>query len=141
MAKYHSQLAHDADRRAARLSAAAADQAPPPGRNKFGNEQVDTGTHKFPSKKEARRFEELFLLYTAGQIRELKLQPSFTLQESYITPAGERIRAIRYVADFSYIEGGRLVVEDVKSRATRTPTYLIKRKLMQERLGIEIKEI
>lgn len=102
---------------------------------------MNTGTHKFDSKKEARRFEELFLLYIDGQIEELKLQPSFTLQESYITPDGERIRAIRYIADFSYIEAGQMVVEDVKSRATRTPTYLIKRKLMMERLGIKIKEI
>lgn len=34
-----------------------------------------------------------------------------------------------------------LVVEDVKSPATRTRTYLDKRKLMREIHGIEVKEV
>lgn len=55
----------------------------------------------FDSQKEARRFIELRSLLKAGKIRNLKLQPQFTLQESYVTPEGERVRAVRYVADFS----------------------------------------
>lgn len=62
------------------------------------------------------------------------------------------MRAIQYIADFSYEikvasvgNSGeyrwQLVVEDVKSSGTRTEQYKIKRKLMLERLGIEIKEI
>ena len=37
--------------------------------------------------------------------------------------------------------GWEKIVEDVKSRATRTQKYIIKRKMMQDRYGIEIKEI
>ena len=34
-----------------------------------------------------------------------------------------------------------LVVEDVKSRATKTKTYAMKRKLMKERFNIDIQEV
>lgn len=48
---------------------------------------------------------------------------------------------MRYRADFSYRQGGKLVVEDVKSSATRTRVYLDKRKLMREIHGIEVREV
>jgi len=99
------------------------------------------GSINFASKKEARRYDELILHLRAGIISDLKLQPSFTLQESYITPAGERIRAIKYVADFSYVEEGSLIVEDVKSQPTKTKDYAIKKKLLMERYGIRITEV
>ena len=91
------------------------------------------------------------LLLQAGKIRDLKLQPQYTLQESYITPEGERVRAIKYVADFSYerptlpdcngVVRWLPVVEDVKSKATKTQKYEIKKKLMRERFGISITEV
>lgn len=111
---------------------------------------------RFKSRKEARRYDELMLMLKAGQIRDLKLQPQFTLQEAYTTPEGNRVRAIRYDADFSYEimrpywkgyeehcpdEGWYYVVEDVKSRATKTRVYAIKKKLMAEKYGIEVQEI
>ncbi|WP_298023623.1 DUF1064 domain-containing protein [uncultured Dysosmobacter sp.] len=114
------------------------------------------GAVRFDSRKEARRYDELIALLHAGQIRELRLQPQFTLQEAYTTPEGVRVRAIRYQADFSYLlpelrpyrtETGVevcdwiLVVEDVKSRATKTRVYEMKKKLMRERFQIEIQEV
>lgn len=106
---------------------------------------------RFSSGAEARRYDELKLMLKAGKIRNLKLQPQFTIQEAYTTPEGERVRAIRYHADFSYeqiipTENDRinlwtLTVEDVKCLATRTEKYKIKKKLMRERFGIEIWEI
>jgi len=105
----------------------------------------------FDSKKEARRYDELMAMLRAGQIRDLKLQPQFTIQEAYTTPEGQRVRAIRYQADFSYERAtepdcnGEIhwlrVVEDVKSRATKTRVYEIKKKLLREKLGIEIREV
>ena len=103
--------------------------------------EMPAGKHRFDSKAEARRYAELMLMLKAGDISDLKLQPQFSLQESYITPEGNRVRAIKYVADFSYWQGGELIVEDVKSKATKTRAYAIKRKLMQERFGITIKEV
>lgn len=113
---------------------------------------------RFDSQKEARRYDHLILRQQAGEIRDLRLQVDFTLQEAYTDQEGRRIRAIRYRADFTYYrppEDGRhaaywadsagtpwvLVVEDVKSRPTRTREYLIKRKLMKEQRGIDITEV
>lgn len=115
---------------------------------KYRNEPEMAEGIRFDSKKEAGRFRELQAMLQAGLIRELRLQQDFTLQEAYTTPDGRRIRAIRYCADFCDFcyerktqTGWEKIVEDVKSRATRTQKYIIKRKMMQDRYGIEIKEI
>ena len=81
------------------------------------------------------------LLSKSQAIGDLKLQPEFTLQEAYTTPDGERVRAIRYRADFSYKRAGDLVVEDVKSTGTETDKYKIKKKLLLDRFGIKIVEV
>ena len=70
-----------------------------------------------------------------GLIRKLKIQPQFTLQESFITPEGQRVQAIKYIADFSYErlkksnkgETWEFIVEDVKVLGTRMPNYNTKR--------------
>ena len=109
---------------------------------KYHNEPDTRGVIAFDSKKEARRFDELMALLQAGEIYDLRLQPQFTLQEAYTTTSGKRVRAIRYNADFSYRRGDALVVEDVKSEATKkTPQYRMKRKMMHDRFGIEIQEV
>ena len=123
--------------------------------NQKDERQTKTGGKlRFASRKEARRFDELSVMLRAGKIRDLKLQPQFTLQEAYTAPEGVHVRAIRYKADFSYEEqyvtdkeggevccGWRYVVEDVKSRPTKTRVYAMKKKLMQERFGIGVVEI
>ena len=116
---------------------------------------------RFDSQKEARRYDELAALERAGKIRDLRMQVDFTLQEAYTDGEGRRVRAIRYRADFAYRRkpNGQapstdigelwdimemkwpLVVEDVKSRATRTKEYVMKRKLMKERFNIDIQEV
>ena len=53
-------------------------------------------------------------------------------------PAG----ALRTAAELGFpCESWVPVVEDVKSRATRTKEYIIKRKLMLEKYNIEIREV
>lgn len=97
---------------------------------------------RFDSQKEARRYDALIERERAGLILDLRLQVDFTLQEAYTDTEGRRVRAIRYRADFTYREpDGGLVVEDVKSKATRTKEYLLKRKMMKDRLRIEINEV
>lgn len=122
-----------------------AGQLPQECRSKYGAQEDNRGKLRFDSKKEARRFDELSMEMAAGAIRDLRLQVEFTLQPAYTTTAGERVRAVRYLADFTYyrFDGSawQYVVEDVKSRATRTETYRIKRKLMVERLGLTITEV
>ncbi len=41
--------------------------------------------------------------------------------------------------DFSYTRNGELVVEDVKSRATRTRDYIMKKKMMRRDFGFRRK--
>ena len=97
----------------------------------------------FDSVKEARRFGELELMKNTGKIRDLRLQVNFTLQEGFTTAAGERVRPIVYRADFVYQEpsptGWRTVVEDVKG--VRTKDYSMKRKMMLEKFGLDIREV
>lgn len=112
----------------------------------------------FDSQKEARRYDHLILLEQAGKIRDLRLQVDFTLQEAYTDTEGHRVRAIRYKADFTYYappEAGShaaywaekagtpwtQVVEDVKSKPTKTKTYAMKRKMLKDRFGLDITEV
>lgn len=118
---------------------------------KYHNKPCSRGTLRFDSQKEARRYDELMLMLKAGKIRDLRLQAQYTLQESFLTPGGHRMRAIRYVADFAYERAtspdrdGIIywlpVVEDVKTKATKTPQYELKKKLMYEKYHIEITEV
>ena len=105
---------------------------------------------KFPSQKEARRYDALLLRLKAGQIKDLRMQVDFTLQEAFTDAEGKRVRAIRYKADFVYeeyqstIDGTpiwKMIVEDVKTRATATDKYKIKKKLLKEKYGIDIVEV
>lgn len=100
---------------------------------------VDGETVKFPSKREARRFDELYLQYKGGAIQDLRLQQDFTLVEGYTRPNGKRVRPMVYKADFVYLRNGKRIVEDAKGK--RTEKYLMKRKLMLEKYGIEISEV
>ena len=129
----------------------------PPKASKYHNSPTERITPSgavlhFDSQKEARRYDHLAALEQAGQIRDLRLQVDFTLQEAYTDTEGRRVRAIRYRADFTYMKArdelrkkygpmGALVVEDVKSRPTRTKEYLLKRKLLKDKLGIDINEV
>lgn len=112
-----------------------------PAQQKYRSQKAERGALRFDSQKEARRYDELMVMLRGGIITDLRLQPQFTLQESYLTEGGERIRAIRYTADFSYRFGGKLVVEDVKSAPTRTKEYLRNRKMMRSKYGIDIQEV
>jgi len=99
--------------------------------SKYHNQPTHRGDIRFASKREAARYDVLMRLAGSGTITELRLQPSFTLTESYITPSGERIRALRYVADFSYVQNGQIVVEDPKGHETQE--FINKRKLFMEK--------
>lgn len=106
---------------------------------KYHNKRV----YGFDSQKEKRRFDELKILQRAGEIRDLKTQVPFELIPAQKDKDGKTIeRAVKYIADFTYADkNGRFVVEDVKSPATRTKDYIIKRKLMLFVYKIRITEI
>lgn len=103
--------------------------------SKFRNRVAVVDGVRFDSAKEARRLSELALLERAGEITELRRQVTYALDVN-----GHSI--CRYIADAVYRDRtGSLVVEDVKSPATRKlPVYRIKAKLMKAIHGIEIVE-
>ena len=91
------------------------------------------------SKREAHRANELLLMQRAGVITDLQQQVPFGLIPAQKLSNGKTEKGCTYVADFTYWENGRFVVEDAKGM--RTEAYKIKRKLMLERHGIEIREV
>ena len=96
----------------------------------------------FDSRKEANRYWELKMLERAGQISGLRMQVPFELIPAQRDMKGKVVeRACVYRADFVYEENGKTIVEDVKSPATRTPEYRIKRKLMRWLKRIEVREV
>lgn len=91
---------------------------------------------RFDSGREAHRYCELRLLERAGEISNLELQPVFKFQvdgrpvliRSGGYPNG---RQAKYRADFAYWDGTKRVVEDVKSPATRTEAYALRKALVE----------
>lgn len=109
-------------------------------KNKYGNRVTYVDGVRFDSKREAERYTVLLVRQNVGEISHLKLQPEFTILEAYMKPSGEKVRAQRYRADFSYVlPDGSLVVEDVKTDGTRTRVFENKRKLVEDKYGIEIR--
>lgn len=96
----------------------------------------------YDSKKEARRATELKLLEKAGVISHLQEQVVYELIPSqYRIVSGKKKcieRAMKYIADFQYVENGNTVVEDAKG--FRTEVYKLKKKLMLFIHDIQIKE-
>lgn len=120
--------------------------------SKYHSKKITIDGNTFDSRKEAKRWQELSLLQRAGAITDLQRQVEFELIPAQREPDTIGVRggvrkgktiefAVKYVADFVYRENGKTVVEDVKSPATKTKDYIIKRKLMLWVHGIKINEI
>lgn len=109
-------------------------------RSKYGSQKVTVGGVTFDSQREYRRFCELSLLERAGKITNLQRQVKYVLIPSQKDEKGKVIeRECSYIADFVYVENGRLVVEDAKGY--KTPEYRIKKKMALYFHGIRIKEV
>ena len=128
--------------------------------SKYNNRKTRVHGMEFDSAKEAKRYQELYLMGKCGYISDLRTQVKFELvpaQYEYVEtgevylvgvrkgmPKTKKVcveKAVNYIADFVYIENGKTVVEDTKSEATRTKEYIIKRKLMRHLHGITVKEV
>ena len=100
--------------------------------SKYGNKKVRIGGYVFDSKKEANRYLHLKARLDAGEISHLEIQPVFKLCGRDGQPLRyDSGRQPKYIADFSYFDGQKRVVEDVKSPATRTPQYKLKKAIVQ----------
>lgn len=101
---------------------------------------------KFDSKKEAVYYDELKMWESVGKVRDIRLQVQYMLKPAYTDGAtGERYRAINYIADFTFdrLEDDgewKHHIVDVKSRATKTAEYSLKKKIMADK-GYYIEEV
>lgn len=112
-----------------------ADPAEKKKRNKYGNTKVEFDGITFDSTKERNRYITLRMRQTAKEITDLAWQVEFILESN-----DEKVCS--YIADFTYQEDGKIVVEDVKSAMTRKlAPYRLKKKLMMAQFKIEIKEV
>tara|TARA_R100001015_G_C4634992_1_gene202988 strand:+ start:4932 stop:5270 length:339 start_codon:yes stop_codon:yes gene_type:complete len=109
--------------------------------NKFNAHKTEVDGILFDSKKEATRYSELKYLEKAGQIHNLELQPKF---ECIV----KEKKICTYRADFRYFDKfqrgvlgqeGTMVVEDVKG--FKTPTYRLKKKLVEALFQVKITEL
>lgn len=119
------------------------DLAAAPAPSKYLNKKTTVDGLTYDSAKEARRGAQLAMMQDAGMIADLKRQVSYVLAPA-VTLAGERRKKppLRYVADFTYMRDGQLVIEDVKSEHSRTlDAYRIKRHLMKSVLNLDITEV
>lgn len=128
------------------------------GYNKYGAKKCSLMGTSFDSRLEGNRAIFLLGALKEGKIRNLRRQVEFELipkqtykvEKQLKTKVKEVERTAEqkcsYVADFVYekrmLDGAwQTVVEDTKSKVTRTADYIIKRKLMLFRHGIRIREI
>lgn len=86
--------------------------------SKYGNVTTYVGNIRFDSKAEARRYEQLISLQQAGEISGLKCHPRYNVRPKMTDEFGITHSKMDYIADFSYTENGKLVVEDVKGVET-----------------------
>lgn len=117
------------------------------------------GGQVYDSILEYRRGQQLMLMQRAGEISNLRRQVSYELipaqrekstrvykkgpKKGQPIPGKVIEKATEYVADYVYTDNktGDTIVEDTKSKPTRTKDYVIKRKLMLWRYGIRVQEI
>ena len=102
---------------------------------KYRNEPTEIDGIKFDSRKEAGRYFVLKRMQNAGEITGLERQPRFPIEVN-------GVKITRYTADFAYTDAnGDRVVEDVKSSATKTRPYVMRKKLVKALYGIDVKEV
>lgn len=107
-------------------------------KNKFNAKSIVVDGHKFPSIKEAQRYQELKLLKKAGKIKNLELQPEFEIipKQKY---RGKTLRKAKYTPDFKYynVDDNEWVIEEVKGMPT--VDYVLRKKLFILKYGDKYK--
>ncbi len=102
-----------------------------PKANKWRNKKCMVDGMKFDSQAEARRWQELKLLQSAGAITDLQRQVRFCVADKHTDAWGRKWKRVDYILDFVYRENSLQIAEDVKG--ARTASYVIKAKLFQQR--------
>lgn len=100
---------------------------------KYGNKKVAFDGILFDSIAEKNFYQYLKGEELRGNLRAVETQPVFLLQEGF-TKNGENYKPITYIADFRYIDNdGNTRIVDIKTKATETEVFRLKRKLFEKR--------
>ena len=110
--------------------------APASTRTKYGAKVVYVNGLRFDSQREAARYAELTLLVSSGEIVDLEIHPGFPLMVGELNTDGPPsvFHCIgHYHADFKYrnVRTGNIIVEDVKSKPTKTEAYRLRKKFIE----------
>lgn len=100
--------------------------------NKFGAKKTDCQNgHKHASAKEAGRCNDLHLLQRGGVIAGLQIEPVFTFQINGNPLKFPNGKTAQYRPDFTYVEKGVKVAEDIKSKPTMTEAFALRAALFR----------
>jgi hypothetical protein len=124
-------------------------------KSKYGAKPMVVGGIRFDSTKEAKRYSELRLLEIAGLIKDLETQPKFPIDVVQLWEEGRwtwrtsrdeppaLIQCGVFTADFRYLNTttGKVVIEDVKSRPTKTTAYRLRKRIVEAIHGVTISEV
>lgn len=99
---------------------------------KYNNKKTQVNAYVFDSALEARRYRQLEIMQRAGEIKDLKMQVKYELQEAF-TKNNKHYRAITYIADFVYYDNRtkKIIVEDTKG--IKTDVFKIKQKMFEKK--------
>jgi len=87
--------------------------------------------HSHASAREAKRCGDLYMLLRGGAISSLVIEPQYWFEIGGEVVKHGNGRRVGYKPDFGYLEGGRHVVEDVKSSATQTEAATLRMALFR----------
>lgn len=123
-------------------------------RQKYGNTKTTFRGMEYDSKRERDRHIFLLNAEREGTISDIRRQVTFHLLPAQYETVEKQLktktkqvnvcveRAVDYIADFTYMKDGKLVVEDTKiAKKLLPPEYVLKRKMMLYFHGIKIKEV
>jgi hypothetical protein len=105
-------------------------------RLKYGNNRVRVDGQLFDSVGEYEHWKHLREREAAGEISDLRRQVAFELAPSLVV-WGRKKPALRYIADYVYMENGERVVADYKG-GPLTPLFRAKAHLLKAVHGIDI---
>lgn len=101
-------------------------------RNKYNNTKTIYNGHKYDSKREAEKAQELDLMKQAGEVIDWTPHPRYLLIPRYRNKDGKIVRPICYIPDFwvKYPDGSEVVI-DIKG--FQTPEFKLKKKMFDYR--------
>lgn len=101
---------------------------------KWRNQKVQVDGYTFDSKREAQYYAELRLREKAGEITKIVVHPPYALIVNGLIVG-------KYTPDFQFLENERVRVIDVKSPASKTEAYQLRKRVFEAVHGLHVEEV